>query len=219
MEGSYFPEDKDLAHKIMMDLSNEDLVKLCATNKRMYEVCNNYPSFWRNKFLKDYGEHAAKLGFGDSALFPSNLMEKERNLQTYASKYKPADRSWKNHYMRVFIDLQKYKDDPIKFFDNIAWKSNMDNSFFIDTANRKFIPLKQSPERVMNNLYLLALRDLNVKDRDGNIKEYQKITPIELLQNQIASVRSYISGFEMEYDGLYHPFYASISAIEDWSFR
>jgi hypothetical protein len=146
-------------------------------------------------------------------------MEKERNLQTYASKYKPADRSWKNHYMRVFIDLQKYKDDPIKFFDNIAWKSNMDNSFFIDTANRKFIPLKQSPERVMNNLYLLALRDLNVKDRDGNIKEYQKITPIELLQNQIASVRSYISGFEMEYDGLYHPFYASISAIEDWSFR
>ena len=69
MEGSYFPEDKDLAHKIMMELSNSDLVKVCATNKRMYDICNNYPSFWRNKFVKDYGEHAVQ--------------------------YKPENRSWK----------------------------------------------------------------------------------------------------------------------------
>lgn len=60
METSYFPEDKDLAHKIMMDLDNTDLVKLCATNKRMYAVCNNYPDFWRNKFVRDYGERAAQ---------------------------------------------------------------------------------------------------------------------------------------------------------------
>ena len=49
MEGSYFPEDKDLAHKIMMDLSNSDLVKICSANKRLHDVCNNYPDFWRNK--------------------------------------------------------------------------------------------------------------------------------------------------------------------------
>ena len=79
MEGSYFPEDKDLAHKIMMDLSNSDLVKICSVNKRLHDVCNNYPDFWRNKFVKDYGEHAAQ--------------------------HKPENRSWKNHYMTVFIDL------------------------------------------------------------------------------------------------------------------
>ena len=45
MESSYFPEDKDLAHKIMMELSNSDLIKVCATNKRMYEICNNYSAF------------------------------------------------------------------------------------------------------------------------------------------------------------------------------
>ena len=106
MEGSYFPEDKDLAHKIMMDLSNSDLVKLCATNKRMYDICNNYPSFWRNKFIKDYGQHAAQ--------------------------YKPEGRSWKNHYMTVFIDLQKFKKHPLEFFNFIAWKDNVENSFFVD---------------------------------------------------------------------------------------
>ena len=192
MEGSYFPEDKDLAHKIMMDLSNTDLVKLCATNKRMYDICNNYSDFWRNKFIKDYGEHAAE--------------------------YKPENRSWKTHYMRVFIDLEKFNRNPLQFLDNIAWKNNIENSFFVDTVNRKFIPLKESPEWVINNLYLLSLEDLKVKDRDGGVREYQNITPIELLQKQITSNRSYLNGFELEY-GFYYPLYASISAIEYWSFK
>lgn len=95
MEGSYFPENKDLAHKIMMDLSNDDLVKLCATNKRMYMLCNDYPMFWRNKFIKDYGEEAAK--------------------------YKPEGRSWKTQYLTVFIDLLKFKSDPKEFLNHIYW--------------------------------------------------------------------------------------------------
>ena len=147
MEGSYFPEDKDLAHKIMMDLSNTDLVKICATNKRMYDICNNYPSFWRNKFIKDYGEHAAS--------------------------YKPENRSWKNHYMTVFIDLQKYKKNPMEFFQVIAWKDNVENSFFVDYNNKKLIPLKDAPEWVMNNLYLLNID--KVKVRDLNFKFYFQI--------------------------------------------
>ena len=163
MEGSYFPEDKDLAHKIMMDLENSDLVKICATNKRMYDICNNYPDFWRNKFIKDYGEHAAQ--------------------------YKPENRSWKNHYMTVFIDLQKFKKNPMKFFDNIAWKENIESSFFLDSINKKLVPLKEAPEWVMNNLYLLnfdtKVRDLN--QAPGKFTEYKNIKPIELLQKQTPS--------------------------------
>ena len=134
MEGSFFPEDKDLAHKIMMDLSNSDLVKICSANKRLYDVCNNYPDFWRNKFIKDYGEHAAK--------------------------YKSKNRSWKNHYMSVFIDLQRFKKNPMEFFLNIAWKTNIDDSFFVDYANERKTPLKEAPDWVMNNLYLLNLPDV-----------------------------------------------------------
>ena len=170
MEGSYFPEDKDLAHKIMMDLSNADLVKICATNKRLHDICNNYPSFWRNRFIKDYGEHAAK--------------------------YKPENRSWKNHYMTVFIDLQKYKNDPMKFLENIAWKDNVENSFFIDSQNKKLIPLNDAPEWVTNNLYLLKL-DVEIRDLNqapGNFTKYKNITPIDLLQKQIQTTE-YINGF------------------------
>ena len=163
MEGSYFPEDKDLAHKIMMDLSNSDLVKVCATNKRMYDVCNNYPSFWRNKFVKDYGEHAAQ--------------------------YKPENRSWKNHYMTVFIDLQKYKNNPENFFHLIFWKDDLDNSYFLDFEKKKFIPLKEAPEWVMNNLYLLNIDEINIHfygemrfRGEESTREYKNIKPIEIFK-------------------------------------
>ena len=165
MEGSYFPEYKDLAHKIMMDLSNSDLVKLCATNKRMYDVCNNYPSFWRNKFVKDYGEHAAQ--------------------------YKPEDRSWKTHYLRVFIDLQKYKKNPMEFFKNIAWKDDIDHSFFIDLDNKKLVPLKDAPEWVMINLYLL-----NWPYLETSFSTYKNIKPIELLQQSPRYESVYQRGFK-----------------------
>ena len=168
MEGSYFPEDKDLAHKIMMNLSNSDLVKLCATNKRMYDVCNNYPPFWRNKFIKDYGEHA---------------------------QYKPENRSWKNHYMTVFIDLQKYKKNPLDFFRNIAWKENMEESFYIDTKNKKLIPLKDAPEWVMNNLYLLKLNNVTVLKNVYILSVFENIKPIELLEKLVYYFGNYINGF------------------------
>jgi hypothetical protein len=155
MEGSYFPEDKDLAHKIMMDLDNSELVKLCATNKRMYVICNNYPDFWRNKFIKDYGEHVAK--------------------------YKPADRSWKNHYMTVFIDLQKYQKNPMEFLYSIFWKSNIDDSYFMDYENQQFVPLKQAPEWVTNNLYLLNIDKIKTYMDEG-LREYKNIKPIEIFQ-------------------------------------
>ena len=167
MEGSYFPEDKDLAHKIMMELSNSDLVKLCATNKRMYEICNNYPSFWRNKFVKDYGENAAE--------------------------YKPENRSWKNHYMIVFIDLQKYKKYPMQFLSIIAWKDNVDNSYFLHEQTKRRIPLKEAPEWVINNLYLLNIDKVKI-NRNG-IVEYKNVKPITILQKLSSSTDGYILGF------------------------
>ena len=190
MEGSYFPEDKDLAHKIMMDLSNSDLVKICATNKRLYDICNNYPSFWRNKFIKDYGEHAAS--------------------------YKPENRSWKNHYMTVFIDLQKYKKDPMEFFQVIAWKDNVENSFFVDYNNKKLIPLKDAPEWVMNNLYLLNIDKVKVRNLNqapGNFTEYINVKPIEVLQKQIQT-NDYIDGFiHMLNVGRFRPYYSDLETI------
>ena len=189
MEGSYFPEDKDLAHKIMMDLSNTDLVKLCSANKRLHDVCNNYPDFWRNKFIKDYGEHA--------------------------TQYKPKNRSWKNHYMSVFIDLQRFKKNPIEFFLNIAWKNNIDDSFFVDYSNERKTPLTEAPDWVMNNLYLLNLPNVRIgNEYTGKIIEYKNAKPIEILQQQSQDRFYYIHGFTRTPNFLYIPQYSLMSEIK-----
>ena len=189
MEGSYFPEDKDLAHKIMMDLSNSDLVKICATNKRLHDICNNYPDFWRNKFIKDYGEHAAQ--------------------------YKPKNRSWKNHYMNVFIDLQRFKKNPMQFFLNIAWRNNIDDSYFVDYANQRKIPLKEAPDWVMNNLYLFVLPSINVRTYSNGkkITNYKDAKPIDILHQQSSFQQYYIHGFEKT-ENHYYPRYAHLSEIK-----
>jgi hypothetical protein len=187
MEGSYFPEDKDLAHNIMMSLTNNDLVKLCATNKRMYDICNNYPSFWRDKFVKDYGEHAAQ--------------------------YKRVNRNWKDYYMTVFIDLQRFKKNPMEFFLNIAWKTDVEDSFFIDYSNERKTPLKDAPDWVMNNLYLLNLNNIKVSSPiSGKVKKYKNIKPVELLQEQ-EYTGYYIHGFLIR-AYYYYPRYTDLSNIK-----
>lgn len=187
MEGSYFPENKDLAHKIMMDLSNKDLVKVCSTNKRLHALCNDYPDFWRKKFIKDYGEHAAK--------------------------YKPVSRTWKNHYMMVFIDLERFKKNPIDFLLNIAWHTNIDDSYFLDYSKGQKTPLKEAPDWVINNLYLLNLGNLKVREKSawGKIIEYESVKPIDLLK--IYGGYSYLYGFKKNPD-YYSPRYVDLQYIK-----
>lgn len=197
MEGSYFPEDKDLAHKIMMDLSNSDLIRICATNKRMHDVCNNYPSFWRDKFIKDYGEHAAQ--------------------------YKPAKRGWKNHYMKVFIHLQRFEKNPLQFLRKIAWKDDVEHSFFIKKKKKKLVPLKDTPDWVMENLYLLNIENVKVDISDrhsSGFKEYKNIKPIELLQQiprNILTKKLYQQGFFLK-NGNLRPQFGTLDSIEEWNF-
>ena len=185
----------------MMDLSNTDLVKMCSTNKRMYDICNNYPDFWRNKFIKDYGEHA--------------------------EKYKPVNRNWKNHYMTVFIDLQKYKNDPLKFFGVIAWKYNLESSYFLDYDTKTFIPLYEAPEWVMNNLYLLNFDKLIIVTGNNNMgtvytKTYRNITPINLLRAEASMTRMFyiigVSRFSRSNSDLFELVDRSISVypFQNW---
>ena len=76
---------------------------------------------------------------------------------------KPEKRSLKNHYMQVTINLEKYKNRPVAFLKNIAWGGNINNSFYIDQNNKKkFIPLNQAPEWVMNNFWLLRLGEIEI---------------------------------------------------------
>jgi hypothetical protein len=160
--------------KILMELDDRDLIQTCATNKELYRICNADQSFWRNRYVKQYGE--------------------------FAAKYKPEERSWKNRYMQTYIDLHKFPN-PIDFLSHIAWKENIDKSYFVDYDNTEIRELKSAPEWVMNNLYLLKIPNIQVVSFAPNAlllaasNVYENITPFELFSKIAAPENLYILDF------------------------
>ena len=155
---------KDLDLKILLELDDRSLLNSCATNKRIYDICNNEP-FWKDKYVKRFGETA--------------------------SKYKPSERTWKNHYMSTVIDLDKFFEDPYTFLKYILWSpKGAKYSFFIDD-NNYIHPFLSSPEWVMNNFYLLDLGSLTYMG-----KLYKNITPSKLfeLRSQRMNPNKLLSG-------------------------
>ncbi len=145
---------KDVDLKIMSELDDKSLFRVCDLNKELFRICNSSPTFWRNRFMQNFG----KLPL----------------------KYKPENRSWKNHYMTTFINLSIFKNNPIKFLDNIIWRSNIKRSSFLQ--NGKEIPLEEAPEWVLDNLWLLDLgrMKINFGDYPGSKRIINHITPYEL---------------------------------------
>ena len=165
---------KDVDLKILMELDDKDLIRTCATNKELHRICNVDQSFWRNRYVKQYGEHAAK--------------------------YKPEKRSWKNHYMQTYIDLHKFSD-PIEFLSYIAWKDNAEESYFVDFDNTEVRELSSAPEWVMNNFYLLKIPKIQIVSFAPNAMllaapdVYENITPFELYSKILMPEDRYIFQF------------------------
>ena len=154
MKGFSGIADVDL--KILENLEDKDLFQACSVNQELFRICNKEPSFWKNRFIKKYGVHA--------------------------SQYKPADRSWKNHYIQTFLYLQKYKPNPIKFLDNVIWKGNVENSYYLDRENGKYVPISQAPEEIQTNFWLLNLGKFRLLNFDDEYYHtYSNITPSEFL--------------------------------------
>ena len=153
--------DTDLI--ILSKLDDKDLFSTCLVNKAANKLCNN-EDFWRNRFVSKYGELAAK--------------------------YKPENRSWRNHYLKVIIDLEKFPK-PVDFLSHILWGSEgIENSLYIENPKDmfigpgKWIPLSEAPEWVMNNLWLLKLGDLKINfinQMGSEMIELKQQTPIGVL--------------------------------------
>ena len=183
---------KDVDLKILMELDDRDLIRTCATNRELRRICNVDQGFWRNRYVKQYGEHAAS--------------------------FKPAERSWKNHYMQTYIDLHKFPN-PIDFLSHIAWKENVDKSIFVDFDREALISLKDAPEWVMTNLHLLKIPYMKVVSFApnalllANYSEYKDITPIELLKQMLGPENLYIFDFRQMKDN-YIPNFVSHAELE-----
>ena len=147
---------KDVDLKILSELDDESLFRTCSLNKELLRICNTSPMFWRDRFLKNFGK------------FPL--------------KYKPKERSWKDHYIQTFINLQMFKENPTKFLDYILWDSSIKDSYFIQ--DRKHERLENAPEWVMANLWLLDLGTMKVHFHNGSKgrEVFNHITPYQLYQ-------------------------------------
>ena len=154
MKGFSGIADVDL--KILENLDDKDLFHACSVNKELFRICNKEPSFWKNRFIKKYGLHA--------------------------SEFKPADRSWKNHYMQVFLYLQKYKLDPIEFLDDIIWRGIVENSYYLDRETGNYVPIDKAPEEIQTNFWLLDLGKFRLLNFDDEYFDtYSHITPAQFL--------------------------------------
>ena len=188
MKGFSGIADVDL--KILENLDDKDLFQACSVNKELFRICNKEPSFWKNRFIKKYGLHA--------------------------SEFKPADRSWKNHYMQVFLYLQKYKSNPIKFLDNIIWRGSVENSYYFDRESGKYALISQAPEEIQTNFWLLNLgkfRLLNFDDEYYN--SYSDITPSEFLPKLQIEPDIFVLGLKEDptEPNSYYPTFVSWSVI------
>jgi hypothetical protein len=168
----------DLDLEILMNLPDRDLLNYCSTNKDIYNMCNN-DHFWRKRFIKRFGETAAQ--------------------------YKPKERKWKNHYMQVVIDLDRFSSDPWEFVKYILWsKLGAKYSYFIvrgfeGTGN--IYPFLEAPEWVMTNFYLLEMPKFEYEE-----VKYPTITPakfFEILSKDYLRGDPMISGSTMYYGKLY----------------
>ena len=129
---------KDVNLKILSELNDRDLLNYCTTDKYAYQICQN-EDFWRNRLIRKYGDKVLNN--------------------------KPKDISWKNYYMQIIIDLEKYRDDPMIFFNFVIWFGNEGQSLYFFLGEWR--PLLSSQE-AMNNFYYLNLgKDLVIWLENG----------------------------------------------------
>ena len=165
---------KDVELKMMEYLDDESLFCICHVNREIFRICNSNPVFWKNRFIQKYGEKAAK--------------------------HKPENRTWRIHYIQVFFNLQKYKETPVEFLNNILWKDSIKCSYFIDKLNKNLVPLEESPEWVLTNFYLLDLGEFDAH-LDYRSKKISHPTPSEFLKNYYSSLYCFVTKFKKNIRG------------------
>tara|TARA_R110001599_G_scaffold333191_1_gene549042 strand:- start:1815 stop:2510 length:696 start_codon:yes stop_codon:yes gene_type:complete len=141
-----FSGNKDTDYLILANLDDRSLFSFCLADKSINKLCKN-EIFWRNRFFSRFGDKAAE--------------------------YKPENRSWRNHYLKVVsdLDLSNHWD----FFQDISWQIDLNPKFksSVRSVGEKFARLDRSDERIQNRYWLLELgQDITIDypvDRYGDL--------------------------------------------------
>ena len=155
-----FTGNKNLDLMILGNLDDKDLFNVCIVNKYANNLCQN-ELFWKNRFIQKFGDKA--------------------------SQYKPANRNWKNHYLKVVSDLSKFSDKPWDFFELISYKIGDKDRLFLRNKTLRaslFVEPEKAPESISNPYWMLNLGDkikiafeIDVSgELDPIVKEYKSDT-------------------------------------------
>ena len=148
--------DADLI--ILSNLDDRSLFNFCLTNSSANQLCK-VESFWMNRFRKKFGNIAAK--------------------------YKPEERSWRQHYLKVVADLDEYSEDPWSFFDNLV------DAVYLEDVDLDTLFPEEDDETLHNAYWMLDLGkevvlEFPIGYTEGEVvrKTYKtsKITPHDIIE-------------------------------------
>lgn len=150
-----FTPIKDVNLEIMSKMDDKTLLNTCLSSKYGRELCKN-ESFWYKRLLEKYGDRAVK--------------------------YKPEDRTWKNHYMRVVKDTNSISPRP-HILSRVIWDPRgAEYSKYVDPVGNSF-PFLHAPEKILNAFYFMDLGP-----------EFQNKTAFQFLQERAKGLKSPIIG-------------------------
>jgi hypothetical protein len=144
-----------------------------------------------------------------------------------AAKYKPADRSWRNHYLKVVSDLDVYSKDKWSFFRNLTWnisrQPTSEKVMYIGGGRKN---IKNDREFVKNIYWLLELgKDITLEfpvDRYGDVKYFKRryksdteFIPAKVLQLVYDFYQEPVSRKELEMIQLEEAEFADEYELED----
>lgn len=152
-------ETKDVDLLILSGLNDKDLFSFCSVNKYANKLCKD-ESFWMNRFLKRFG-----------------------------IAHKPDNILWRNYYLQVIVDIEKYKN-PWRFFEDVL-RNHPTYNVFHDIFITPNIDVSKLPNSMKNQYYYLNLGNASItfqsnidEEGDGIIitREYKDLTPEKLLR-------------------------------------
>jgi hypothetical protein len=127
---------KDVDLKMLMMMDDRSLLNFCIADKYVNDLCNDEKyRFWETRFINRFGLEAAK--------------------------YKPINRSWKNHYLKVISDLEIFSKDKWAFFKLISWnlRDEIQYKKLLLNYTYRLISISKAPEDIKNIYWLLNLGD------------------------------------------------------------
>lgn len=197
-----FTADKNIDMLILNKLEDEDLSRVCLTNKYVYSLCED-DQFWMNRFIEKYG------------IYYDNI-EEIRNFK--------APASWKEYYLWLTDIIEN--PDPYYMFAHAAYLKRKDvmkilyqiKNIYVEEIQVNTGPLNGTiafvkipfDRKKIGNITIDEFKEKivpSILDENFNVNE-NRVGPFKLYQDGVLLAEGNNSGYGKDnYEGEYKEFY------------